>query len=44
MGDWLESYAKIMELDYWTSTPCKSASCDERPANGPSSSSATASR
>lgn len=29
MGDWLESYTKIMELDYWSSTPCKSASWDE---------------
>ena len=23
MGDWLESYVKIMELDYWSSSPCK---------------------
>lgn len=29
MGDWLESYTRIMELDYWTSTACKSASWDE---------------
>ncbi len=29
MGDWLESYTKIMELDYWSSTPCKSSSWDE---------------
>jgi putative flavoprotein involved in K+ transport len=29
MGDWLESYVKIMELDYWSSTACKSASWDE---------------
>ncbi|NQW53624.1 MAG: NAD(P)/FAD-dependent oxidoreductase [Rhodospirillales bacterium] len=29
MGDWLESYTKIMELDYWPSTICKSASFDE---------------
>jgi putative flavoprotein involved in K+ transport len=29
MGDWLESYTKIMELDYWSSSPCKSASYDE---------------
>ena len=29
MGDWLESYVKIMELDYWTSTVCKGASWDE---------------
>ena len=30
MGDWLESYTKIMELDYWSSTTCKSASFDEK--------------
>ena len=29
MGDWLESYVKIMELDYWSSTTCKGASWDE---------------
>ena len=29
MGDWLESYTKIMELDYWSSTTCKSASWDD---------------
>jgi len=29
MGDWLESYTKIMELDYWSSTACKRASWDE---------------
>ena len=29
MGDWLESYVKIMELDYWSSSPCRSASWDE---------------
>src|SRR3990167_3390638 len=29
MGDWLESYVKIMELDYWSSTTCKGASRDE---------------
>lgn len=28
IGDWLESYAKIMELNYWTRTTCKSASYD----------------
>ncbi|HQT14124.1 NAD(P)/FAD-dependent oxidoreductase [Reyranella sp.] len=28
MGDWLESYTKIMELDYWSSTTCKSSSFD----------------
>ena len=32
MGDWLESYTKIMELDYWPSSPCKSASYDEKKA------------
>jgi putative flavoprotein involved in K+ transport len=25
IGDWLEMYAKVMELDYWHSTECKSA-------------------
>jgi putative flavoprotein involved in K+ transport len=30
MGDWLESYVKIMELDYWSSSPCKSATYDEK--------------
>ncbi|WP_428679118.1 FAD-dependent oxidoreductase [Reyranella sp.] len=30
MGDWLESYTKIMELDYWSSTTCKSSSFDEK--------------
>lgn len=29
IGDWLESYAKIMELNYWGSTECISASYDE---------------
>lgn len=29
MGDWLESYTKIMELDYWSKSPCRSASWDE---------------
>lgn len=29
MGDWLEMYAKVMELDYWASTTCVSASYDE---------------
>ena len=32
MGDWLESYTKIMELDYWSSTEATSARQDE--ANG----------
>jgi putative flavoprotein involved in K+ transport len=29
IGDWLEMYAKVMELNYWTSTEAKSASYDE---------------
>lgn len=29
LGDWLESYVKIMELNYWTSSTCQSASYDE---------------
>lgn len=29
IGDWLEMYTKVMELDYWTSTTCESASYDE---------------
>jgi putative flavoprotein involved in K+ transport len=29
IGDWLEMYAKVMELNYWPSTECKSASFDE---------------
>jgi putative flavoprotein involved in K+ transport len=28
MGDWLESYVKIMELDYWPSSTCRRASWD----------------
>jgi len=28
MGDWLEMYVKVMELDYWTSTRCVSAAYD----------------
>ncbi len=28
MGDWLEAYTTLMELDYWASTPCKSACYD----------------
>jgi putative flavoprotein involved in K+ transport len=30
IGDWLEAYAKIMELNYWSSTTCKSAKYDEK--------------
>ena len=29
MGDWLEAYAKIMELDYWGASPCVGARWDE---------------
>ncbi|MFM9882591.1 MAG: NAD(P)-binding domain-containing protein [Burkholderiales bacterium] len=29
IGDWLEMYTKVMELNYWGSTVCKSASFDE---------------
>jgi putative flavoprotein involved in K+ transport len=30
MGDWLESYTRIMELDYWTSSPCRRATWNEQ--------------
>jgi putative flavoprotein involved in K+ transport len=29
IGDWLEMYAKVMELNYWGSTTCNSACYDE---------------
>jgi len=29
IGDWLEMYTKVMELNYWASTTCKSATYDE---------------
>ena len=29
LGDWLESYTRIMELNYWGRTTCKSANFDE---------------
>lgn len=29
MGDWLEMYTKVMELNYWASTECLSATYDE---------------
>lgn len=29
IGDWLEAYTKIMELDYWSSTECTKASYDD---------------
>ena len=30
IGDWLEMYVKVMELNYWASTSCKSAKYDEK--------------
>ena len=30
IGDWLEMYTKVMELNYWGSTQCKKASWDEK--------------
>jgi putative flavoprotein involved in K+ transport len=30
IGDWLEMYTKIMELNYWSKTTCKSAKYDEK--------------
>ncbi|MFT4729311.1 MAG: putative flavoprotein involved in K+ transport [Granulosicoccus sp.] len=29
LGDWLEMYTRVMELNYWHSTECQSASYDE---------------
>ncbi|MEM7254816.1 MAG: NAD(P)/FAD-dependent oxidoreductase, partial [Pseudomonadota bacterium] len=29
IGDWLEMYTKVMELNYWSSTVCESADYDE---------------
>lgn len=29
MGDWLEAYTKVMELDYWSTTECRNARWDE---------------
>ncbi len=29
IGDWLESYTKVMELNYWASTECKRAQWDQ---------------
>lgn len=29
IGDWLEMYTKVMELNYWSSTECEGASFDE---------------
>ncbi len=30
LGDWLEMYTRVMELNYWTKTSAKSASYDEK--------------
>ena len=30
IGDWLEMYVKVMELNYWSATPCLGARYDER--------------
>jgi len=30
IGDWLEMYAKVMELNYWGATECKKASYDQK--------------
>lgn len=30
IGDWLEMYTKVMELNYWAKTTCKSAKFDEK--------------
>jgi putative flavoprotein involved in K+ transport len=30
IGDWLEMYTKVMEINYWPSTECKSARYDEK--------------
>ena len=32
MGDWLEMYTQVMELDFWGSADCKNASYDEATA------------
>ena len=29
IGDWLESYTRMMELNYWSNTECKSAKFDD---------------
>ncbi len=29
LGDWLEAYTRIMEINYWSSTSCESACYDE---------------
>ena len=30
LGDWLEMYTKVMELNYWNSTTCKNATFNEK--------------
>jgi len=30
IGDWLEMYARVMELNYWSSTTCRSAKYDDQ--------------
>ncbi|MCA1190272.1 MULTISPECIES: NAD(P)/FAD-dependent oxidoreductase [unclassified Saccharopolyspora] len=30
IADWLEMYTKVMEINYWSSSTCRSASYDER--------------
>jgi putative flavoprotein involved in K+ transport len=30
IGDWLEMYTRVMELNYWSSTTCKSAKYDDK--------------
>ena len=32
LGDWLEMYVKVMELNYWASSECVHASYDDRKA------------
>ena len=44
IGDWLESYTKVMEVPYWSSTTATSAAGPRRRASGPSRSSARGSR
>jgi putative flavoprotein involved in K+ transport len=44
MGDWLEAYAAIFELDIWTSTTCERATWDEASAAGPPPSGAATAR
>ena len=45
IGDWLEMYAKVMELNYWTKSDGEIApATTRRRRNGPSSSTATARR